>query len=55
MMALFRVVLGDGRNVAVVALALLLEAIFVRSGLAPAAAILVPLAILAGVGWLAAR
>lgn len=55
MTALVKVLLGDGRNVAVVALALLLETIFVQSGLAPAAAVLVPLAILAGVGWLATR
>ena len=55
MTALLKVLVGDGGTVAVVALALALEAVLVRSGLAPAAAILVPFAILMGVGWLAAR
>jgi hypothetical protein len=52
--ALFKLLVGDRRNLAVVALALALAAAFVASGYAMAAAVLLPLALLAGVGWLAA-
>ena len=55
MTALVELILGDGRNVAVVALALGLAAALVAGGFAAAAAVLFPLTLLAGVGWLAAR
>jgi len=52
--ALFKLLVGDGRNLAAVALALTLAAALVAGGFAGAAAVLLPLALLAGVGWLAA-
>ena len=55
MAAFTETLFGDRRNVAVVAVLLLLDAALVRTGHGGAAAILVPLATLAGVTWLAPR
>ncbi len=46
---------GDARNVAVVAAVVALEFALVRSGHAREAALLVPIAVMAGVVWLAPR
>ncbi|HUI16203.1 MAG TPA: hypothetical protein VL244_00945 [Alphaproteobacteria bacterium] len=54
MTALFKLLVGDGRNLAVVAAALALAATLVASGYAATAAVLLPLALLVGIGWLAA-
>ena len=54
MRSLAKLLVGDRRNLAVVALAVLLAGALVASGHAALAALLFPLALLAGVGWLAA-
>ncbi len=46
---------GDVRNVAVVAMLLALEVVLVHTGHGRGATILVPLATMAGVAWLAPR
>jgi hypothetical protein len=46
---------GDARNVAVVAVLLAVEVALVRTGHSGAATVLVPLATMAGVAWLAPR
>lgn len=46
---------GDMRNVAVVAVLLAIEVVLVRTGYTREAVILVPLATMAGVTWLALR
>ena len=46
---------GDARNVAVVAAVLAAEAVLVHTGHGPAATVLVPVATMAGVAWLALR
>ena len=53
MTALFRLLAGDGRTLLVVALALALAGALVACGRGSAAAFLFPLALLAGVAWLA--
>jgi len=55
MRALLKVLFGDLRNVAVVALAVALEAALAAAGYDGAAALLVPPCLLLGVGWLATR
>ena len=55
MSAFLKVIVGDGRNLAVVAVAVALAATLVEAGFAAAAALVVPLVLLAGVRWLAAR
>ncbi|MFI4988223.1 MAG: hypothetical protein ACHQF3_12355 [Alphaproteobacteria bacterium] len=54
MTALVKVLFGDARNVAVVALAVALDAALAAGGYAGAAALLVPPVLLFGVRWLAA-
>ncbi len=46
---------GDTRNVAVVAVLLAVEVLLIRTGHGREAAVLVPLATIAGVTWLAPR
>jgi hypothetical protein len=46
---------GDARNVAVVAILLAIEAVLIHTGHGREATILVPLATLVGVAWLAPR
>ena len=46
---------GDARNVAVVAVLLAVEAVLIHTGHGREATILVPLATMAGVAWLAPR
>ncbi len=46
---------GDARNVAVVAVLLVIEVVLVRTGHGREATVLVPLATMAGVAWLAPR
>ncbi len=46
---------GDARNVAVVAVLLAVEVVLVRTGHGREATVLVPLATMAGVAWLAPR
>ena len=55
MSAFLKVIVGDRRNFAVVALAVALAAAMVEAGFVTAAALVVPLVLLAGVRWLAAR
>ena len=55
MRAFLKVIVGDRRNLAVVAIAVALAAALVEAGLVTSAAIVVPLFLLAGVRWLAAR
>ncbi len=53
MRAFLKTLFGDARNVAVVALLVAVEAGLVRAGLGREAVFLVPLAVMAGVAWLA--
>jgi len=46
---------GDARNVAVVAVLLAIEVVLVRTGHGREATVVVPLATMAGVAWLAPR
>lgn len=46
---------GDARNVAVVAVLLAIEVVLVRTGHGREATVLVPLATMVGVAWLAPR
>lgn len=55
MSAFLAVIVGDRRNLAVVAVAVALAAALVQAGFDTAAAVVVPLFLLAGVRWLAAR
>ena len=55
MAAFTKTLFGDRRNVAVVAVLLLIDTVLVRTGHGSAAAILVPLATMTGVTWLAPR
>lgn len=55
MAGFLKTLFGDARNVAVVAVLLAIEAIMVRAGYGRAATVLVPLATMAGVTWLAPR
>jgi len=52
--AFLEVIVGDRRNLAVVAVAVALAAALVEAGFGTAAAIVVPVFLLAGVRWLAA-
>lgn len=51
----FKTLVGDVRNVAVVAALLAIEILLIRAGHGRGATILVPLATMAGVTWLAPR
>ncbi|HXQ68513.1 MAG TPA: hypothetical protein VN980_18235 [Alphaproteobacteria bacterium] len=55
MSAFLKVIVGDRGNLAVVAFAVALAAALVEAGFVTAAALVVPLVLLAGVRWLAAR
>ncbi len=55
MKAMFKTLFGDSINMAFVAAVLALEALLVHGGFARDAAFAVPVAILAGIGWLASR
>ena len=50
-----KTLLGDARNLAVVAVLLAIEAVLIHTGHGRAATVLAPLATLAGVAWLAPR
>ncbi len=51
----FKTLFGDARNVVVVAVLLAIEVVLVRTGHGREATVLVPLATMAGVAWLAPR
>jgi hypothetical protein len=55
MKPLFKTLFGDGRNIAVVAGIVLLDALVAAAGFPRAAALLTPPLLLIGAGWLATR
>jgi hypothetical protein len=55
MKAFFKTLFGDWVNLSFVAIVVAIELELVRTGHAPEAGIVVPLVIMAGIGWLARR